>query len=200
MPEPDWTVHYESGSPPWETGQPSRELQRAIAEDKLQPCRVIELGCGSGWNAVWLAQQGFDVTAVDFTPLAIERARRRAAAAGVTVRFVLGDVLDLPEAYEPFPFFFDRGCYHCVRSLDVQAYLRTIERVTAAGSLGLILTGNAREPSPPGQGPPVVSAEELHAELGSIFQIVRLREFRFDGTEASGPAPLGWSCLLRRNR
>jgi methyl halide transferase len=194
----DWDQHYQSGTPPWETGQPSAELARVIAEEKILPCRVIELGCGTGINAVWLAQQGFDVTAVDITPLAIEKARQRAIAAGVTVRFELADVLDLRETYEPFPFFFDRGCYHAVRTLDVRAYLRTLERVTAPGSLGLVLTGNARDPHPPGQGPPVVSAEELHAELEPLFEIVRLREFRFDTVEEEDPGFLAWSCLVRR--
>jgi SAM-dependent methyltransferase len=198
MPDINWDSHYQSGTPPWETGQPSSELARVVAEEKIQPCRAIELGCGTGINAVWLAQQGFDVTAVDITPLAIERARRRAIAAGVTVRFELADVLDLREHYEPFPFFFDRGCYHAVRDLDVRAYLRTLERVTAPGSLGLVLTGNARDPHPPGQGPPVVSAEELHAELEPVFEIVRLREFRFDTVEEAGPGFLSWSCLVRR--
>lgn len=59
---------YQSGTAPWETKHPSTELQRVIAEEKLQPCRTIELGCGTGINAVWLAQQGFDVTAVDISP------------------------------------------------------------------------------------------------------------------------------------
>ena len=198
MREISWESHYQTGNPPWETGQPSLELARVIAEEKIKPCRVIDLGCGSGINAVWLAQQGFDVTGVDITPLAIEKACERAAAAGVQVRFVLDDVLDLRERYEPFPFFFDRGCYHSVRDLGVQAFLRTLERITAPGSIGLVLTGNAKEPPPEGQGPPVVSEEQLHAELGSHFEIVRLREFRFDTSMADNPAPLAWSCLLRR--
>jgi methyl halide transferase len=198
MPEISWDSHYQSGTPPWETGQPSSELARVITQEKIQPCRVIDLGCGTGINAVWLAQQGFDVTGVDVTPLAIEKARQRAAAAGATVRFVLADLLDWRENYEPFPFFFDRGCYHAVRQIDVRAYLRTLQRITAPGSLGLVLTGNAREPSPAGQGPPVVSAEEMRAELEPLFEIVRLREFRFDGAEDSGAGPLAWSCLLRR--
>jgi methyl halide transferase len=199
MPGIDWNVHYQSGNPPWETGQPSSELARVIAEEKILPCRVVELGCGSGINAVWLAQQGFDVTAADFNRLAIDKARERAAATGVPVRFLLADVLDWQEDCEPFPFFFDRGCYHAVRTVDVEAYLRTLKRVTAPGSIGLILTGNAREPHEPGQGPPVVSAEELHGELEPAFEIVRLREFRFDSiTESTMPAFLAWSCLLRR--
>lgn len=199
MPERDWQSHYESGIPPWETGQPSRELARVIAEQQIKPGRVIELGCGSGINAVWLAQQGFDVTALDFTPLAIDKARQRASAAGVLVRFVLADVLHLAEDFAPFPFFFDRGCYHCVRTENARAYLQTLGKITSPGSLGLILAGNAKEPSPPGQGPPVVSAEEIHAELMPAFEIVALREFRFDTSQEIAPAPLGWSCLLRRN-
>lgn len=200
MREISWDTHYQSGTPPWETGQPSQELARVIAEERIAPCRVIDLGCGSGINSVWLAQQGFDVTGVDVTPLAIERARERAAEAGVRVRFVLDDVLDLRERYEPFPFFFDRGCYHSVRDPGVEAFLRTLQRITALGSLGLVLAGNAREPPPEGQGPPVVSAEEIRAELGSVFDIVRLREFRFDTSLPDNPAPLAWSCLLRRTQ
>jgi SAM-dependent methyltransferase len=192
----DWDMHYQSDRAPWETGQPSSELGRVLAEEKIGPCRVIELGCGSGINAVWLAEQGFDVTGVDFNRLAVEKAGRRASAAGVSVRFVLGDVLDLRERYDPFPFFFDRGCYHVVRSQDVAAYVETLRRVTAPGSVGLVLTGNAKERHEP--GPPVVSEAEIRAELGAAFEIVRLREFRFDSGGAIEPGPLGWSCLVRR--
>src|SRR5262249_25847790 len=147
-------------------------------------------------NAVWLARQGFDVTAVDLAPLAIERAEARARSAGVAVRFVAADVLDPPDLGEPFPFFFDRGCYHVVRRVDVGRFVRAVERVTAPGSVGLVLAGNAREPHTP--GPPVVSEEEIRAELGRLFEIVRLGEFRFDGAPGSGENFLGWSCLLRR--
>ena len=201
MPRPDWSEHYQSGTPPWETGHPSAELARVIVEENIAPCRVIELGCGSGINAVWLARQGFEVTGIDITPLAIERARQRAADAGVSVRFVLGDVLDLPKDLatgQAFPFFFDRGCYHSVRQTGAAAYVQSLLNVTAPGARGLILTGNSREPSPEGQGPPVVSAEELHAELEPAFKIVRLREFRFDASIPGNPSPLAWSCWVKR--
>jgi hypothetical protein len=59
-----------------------------------------------------------------------------------------------------------------------------------------VLAGNAHEPHEP--GPPVVSEEEIRAELGSLFDIVGLREFRFDQVEQGGGPFLGWSCLLRR--
>jgi methyl halide transferase len=191
-----WDRRYREGDSPWDTGQPSGELLRVVREEKIAPCRALELGCGTGTNAVWLARQGFEVVAVDLVPLALERAEARARAAGVKVRFVAADVLDPPDLGGPFPFFFDRGCYHVVRRVDVGRYLRTLERVTASGSLGLVLAGNAREPHTP--GPPVVSEEEIRAELGRVFEIDRLREFRFDGAPGSGENFLAWSCLLRR--
>ena len=194
-----WDVHYQSDKPPWETGRPSDELQRVLAEQRIRPCRMVELGCGTGINAIWLAEQGFDVTALDISPLAIAKARQRLAQTKATVRFVVADILDLPEEFETFPFFFDRGCYHAVRRQDARGFVRTLHRITAPGAIGLVLAGNARDPHEPGKGPPVVSAEEIHAELGSAFEIVQLREFVFDQVEGDGVRFLAWSCLLRRD-
>lgn len=198
MPEPNrWDERYRTGDTPWETGQPSSELQRVVAEAGIRPCRTLELGCGTGASAVWLARNGFDVIAFDLSALAIDRARQRAKEAGVCVNFLVADVLKPPkELAGSFDFFFDRGCYHVVRRDDVAGYLETLRRCTRRGTLGLVLTGNAREPHDP--GPPVVSEEQIRAELGTLFDFVRLREFRFDQVEADGTRFLGWSCLLRR--
>jgi methyl halide transferase len=114
-----WENRYATGDTPWDSGQPSTELQRVIADEKIQPCRAIELGCGTGTSAVWLASQGFDVTAVDLSPLALARAEARAAAEGVRIRFLTADVLNPCDLGAPYEFFFDRGCYHVVRRLDV---------------------------------------------------------------------------------
>src|SRR5947199_7888222 len=110
-----WEERYRTGDVPWDTGRVSSELVRVIRDEKIQPCRAIDLGCGTGSNAVWLAQQGFDATGVDIAPRAIERGRQRAAAAGVAVNFLAADLLNPPDLGSPFRFFFDRGCYHVVR-------------------------------------------------------------------------------------
>jgi SAM-dependent methyltransferase len=194
---PSWDEHYKNGHTPWDSGRPSEELRRVLAEANIAPCRAIEFGCGTGTNAVWLAQQGFDMTAVDISSLAVAQAQRRAADAGVAVHFLQADVLQPPaELTGPFDFFFDRGCYHVVRRDNVNAYLATLRRLLQPGSRGLVLAGNAREPHNP--GPPVVSEADLRAELGSAFEIAQLREFRFDTDEHGGVRFLGWSALLRR--
>jgi SAM-dependent methyltransferase len=191
-----WDQRYREGESPWDTGLPSSELLRVLREERIAPCPAIELGCGTGTNVVWLAQQGFNVVGVDLAPLAVARAEQRAREAGVEVRFVAADVLDPPDLGGPYPFFFDRGCYHVVRRIDAGRYLRTLERLTAPGSVGLVLAGNAREPHSP--GPPVVSEDEIRGELGKAFEIVRLREFRFDPAPGVDEHFLGWSCLLKR--
>src|SRR5262249_33991589 len=129
-----WQGRYQTGDTPWDTGRPSSMLMQVMAEEKIAPCRAIELGCGTGTNCVWLAQQGFQVVGVDLSPLAIEQAKQRAAHAGAAIDFLAGDLLGLPDLGEPFRFFFDRGCYHVVRKVDVQGFLKAVERLTQSGS------------------------------------------------------------------
>jgi methyl halide transferase len=191
-----WDNRYRDGDTPWDTGIPSSELQKSLAEAGVQPTRALELGCGTGTNIVWLAQQGFDCTAIDLSPRAIDRARERAAAAGVSVRFVQADLGNLSDLGEPFAFLFDRGCYHAVRRIDVKPYLAALERLLAQGAQGLVIAG---KPMPVGvQGPPVVTCEELRGELGKVVEIVRLRDFWLDEVPGSNEKWQAWSCWVRK--
>ena len=192
----EWNDRYRDGNLPWDTGRPSSELQRILARIPIQPCRALELGCGTGTNSVWLAQQGFDVTGIDLAPLAVERAEERARAAGVTAHFVVGDVLHLPDLGGLFAFFFDRGCYHAVRRDAPDQYAPAVARQLVSGGRGLLLAGNAREPHDP--GPPVVTEEQICDELGVAFQILSLHEFRFDEAPGVSERFLGWSCLVEK--
>jgi methyl halide transferase len=192
----DWNDRYRDGQVPWDTGRPSSELQRVLSQHAIGPCRALELGCGTGTNCVWLAQQGFEVTGVDVAPLAVERAQARARAAGVKAQFAVADLLQMPELHGPFAFFFDRGCYHAVRRSAPQQYAPAVARQLAAGARGLILAGNAREPHDP--GPPVVTEQQLREELGLAFQILDLHEFRFDEAPGVPARFLGWSCLVEK--
>jgi ubiquinone/menaquinone biosynthesis C-methylase UbiE len=163
---------------------------------------MLELGCGTGTNAVMLAQSGFDVTAVDLSPLAIEQATAKAARAKVNVRFKVANILQLPDLGPPFDLVFDRGVYHGIRTVDLFGFLQTLERVTRPGGLYVTLAGNANEVRPPGAegGPPQVHAHDLSKELHPLFNVVLIREFRFDGIVVNGQPmqPLAWAAVLRR--
>ena len=81
--ETDWNQRYIDESTPWDSGEPSKELTRALDQKLIEPCRVLELGCGTGTNAIFLARAGFSVTAVDLSEEALRQARSKAEAAGV---------------------------------------------------------------------------------------------------------------------
>ncbi len=191
-----WNDRYRDGILPWDTGRPSSELQGVLSRNTIQPCRVLDIGCGTGTNSVWLAQQGFEVTGIDLAPLAVERAQQRALAAGINVHFRVADVLHLPDLGEPFGFFFDRGCYHAVRRNASEPYAPAVAQQLAPGAQGLVLAGNAREPHDP--GPPVVAEEQIREELGLAFKILDLHEFRFDEAPGVPERFLGWSCFVEK--
>lgn len=195
---PDWSVRYASGDTPWDRHSTTHALDRVLHEWKISPCRVLDMGCGTGGGAVHLARKGFEVTAFDLVPRAIEQAVARATRAGVRVDFRVADFRQLTDLGAPFPFVFDSGLYHCVRRDLLSDLLAFLGRITERGSLWLTLTGNANEPRPGDQGPPRVRASELCAELEPMFALVELRESHFEATDIKGGwHPLAWSALLK---
>jgi 2-polyprenyl-3-methyl-5-hydroxy-6-metoxy-1,4-benzoquinol methylase len=91
---------------------------QAVETGRVRPCRTLDLGCGSGSNAIFLAQHGFRVTAVDFASSAIAKARRRAAAANVSIEFVSDDLTHPRRLVGPFDFLVDYGTFD---DLDARA-------------------------------------------------------------------------------
>jgi cyclopropane fatty-acyl-phospholipid synthase-like methyltransferase len=197
----DWENRYQEGDTPWITQQPSQELLRILKEFEIPRGRALELGCGDGVNAVLLARQGFQVSAVDVSETAIRKARERADREGVSIEFRVADVTALDGFSPPFDFVFDRGVYHVVRQDSLTGLLQSLEHVTTDGSIYVTLAGNANEETPEGErGPPRVSAEEICREFTPLMQLVQLREFRFDASplREAPHRPLAWSALFRR--
>ncbi|HEX8953476.1 MAG TPA: methyltransferase domain-containing protein, partial [Polyangia bacterium] len=94
MPHHDWNARYAEGDLPWDTGVPDGHLVATVGAGVITPGRALEVGCGTGTDVLWLAAQGFDVTGVDVSSLAIDKARAKAAAAGAAASRCRFDVLD----------------------------------------------------------------------------------------------------------
>lgn len=192
-----WDGAYRSGRlPAWDTGRPSSDLVQAVEKGTLRPGRAVELGCGSGTNAVYLAAHDFDVTAIDLSSTALMLAQKKAQHEGVAVRWLLADVLALPRL-QPFDVVYDRGCYHGVRKQHAAAYVESLRRLSKPGTLVLILAGSAKEPSS-GSGPPRVTEQEIRSDFSALFEVVELRETRFDAADPKAKGALAWSVLLKR--
>jgi len=93
-----WDERYRTAEFVWATA-PNRFLPPEV--EGLVPGRALDLACGEGRNAVWLATQGWDATGVDFSPVGLEKAARLAESNGVTATWVCADVTD----WHPDPTF-----------------------------------------------------------------------------------------------
>lgn len=201
-----WDQRYLSGDTPWNSGIASRELARVLQEERIAPCRAVELGCGTGTNAVELARRGFEVLAIDCSAVAIERARLLAVDVGVSLELVAADLCRLSDIQDAlgefgatherqYSLLFDRGCYHCARRVDLVGFLQTVEWLAAPNARLLVLCGNANEPAE--QGPPKLTEAEVRSEWSPLFEIEWIREFRFEDRDGI-PGPLGWACWMTR--
>lgn len=93
MPHPSWNESYASGQLPWDTGQPEPLLVEFITSSGIEPCPTLEIGAGTGTNAIWMAERGFDVLGVDVAPLAVERADSKLDGRVLGCRFAALDFL-----------------------------------------------------------------------------------------------------------
>jgi len=193
-----WDGSYRGGKRPfWDAGQPSGELRRVVEQGIIRPGPAVDLGCGSGTDAIYLASKGFDVTAIDVAPTALSLAREKADRAGVKVRWLLASVLALPRL-EPFEFIFDRGCYHEVRFDNAAAYVETVRKLSQPGQTRfLLLAGNPNE-APVRYAPPQVAEEDIRSDFSQLFDFEWVKETRFETSNPAARGPLAWSVMLRR--
>ena len=192
----DWDAIYREGTPVWETGQPSAELVRFLDEKQFgRGSSAIDIACGTGADAVYMVRRGLDVTAVDSSPTAIERARVRAEMEDVLPRFVLSDFFEFAQSPGTFDLAYDSGFYHYIRQIELDRYLDALWRVTRPGSYYLTL---AAAPGERIEGaPPPVTKRQLYNELGRLFEVVRLEPIRMPSPILKDGYP-AWSCLMQR--
>jgi SAM-dependent methyltransferase len=141
-----WDGFYEDRDKPipFFANRPDENLVEYLDRDLIRPRRVLELGCGPGRNALYLASRGCSVDAVDLSPAAIAWATERAAQAGPGahgVRFHCGDAFELTRGQLPGPYdlVYDSGCFHHLPPHRRISYLQLLDRVLAPGGhLGLV--------------------------------------------------------------
>jgi SAM-dependent methyltransferase len=183
---------YRVGFLPWDSDVVPDELRALIEDPATVAGRALDLGCGTGTHAVYLAGHGWDVTAVDNVDRALRRARDRAAAARVTVNWVNADVTRLTqlELTPGFSLVFDRGCYHGIDARQRDAYVAGVTELAAPGATLLMwaMAPNRRPLEPSG-----ADAAEIDARFGAWEPASR------DSVQApDGGLSRGWHQLTRR--
>lgn len=135
---------YRLGFTPWDGHSLDRGLRNLVESDAglvSSSKTALDLGCGTGDNSIYLAQNGWRVTGIDFAPRALRIARAKAQAGKVSVRFVCADIAQLGAAGldAPFALVADSSCLHGMSDQDRMVYVRQVNAVTAPGSRLLIV-------------------------------------------------------------
>lgn len=196
MPQHDWNAVYAEGDIPWDEGRPDQALVELVEAGTLCVGRTLEIGCGTGTNALWLASRGFDVLGIDVSPFAVERARAKLAKATTgNCRFEVLDFLDRTPPGGPFDLVFDRGCFHVFDDAEVRArFAARVASLLTSGGTWLSLIGST-EGMPRDVGPPRRSAWDVVAAVEPVLELVELRAMEFD--PHSDAPPRAWLCQSR---
>jgi ubiquinone/menaquinone biosynthesis C-methylase UbiE len=115
-----------------------KELKDLV--ETYKPKTSLELGCGLGRFSAFMAEQGIKATGIDFSSVAIEKAKKRVANAERKPTFMVGDVTNLGMIIEQFDVSFDIGCFHCLDIDDQQKYISEIYRLLKPGAAHLLWT------------------------------------------------------------
>jgi len=160
---------YKTGDTPWDTGKPDFNLIETVNGHPISGCRALEVGCGTGDNSIWLAQNGFHVTGTDLSEIALNKARKKATEANVTCDFRLVDFLQSSIETAHFGFIFDRGCFHSFNAEDDrERFANNVANHLKDAGLWLTLAGNADEDRK-GPGPPQRSARDIVLAVEPYF-------------------------------
>ena len=200
MAHPDWNARYAEGDLPWDTGKPDEHLVKAVEGGAVKPGRTLEIGCGTGTNALWLAARGFDVLAVD---LGAARHRKGARKGGPGARNCRFEVLD---------FLAGKPGGRAVRLRIRSRHLSRLRRRRSARAASPSASRRC-SPAPDGQWLSLIGLTDGRAarhraaatqrargawpSIEPLLELVELRADYFE-TMIEGPAAMAWICWSRR--
>lgn len=177
----------------WTAGTASPELIKVVWENLIKKgSKVLEVGCGIGSEAVFLAVRGMRVSAIDVSFEAIKKAKQLAIVYGVEVDFQVGDALSLTYADEEFDVFCDQGCFHHLTDEERIPYLSELCRVLKPG--GLYILRSFSDKIPGGPQPRRISSKELIKTFSQDLDLEHLERV-LSFTTSQRNRPLGWFSL-----
>ena len=163
--------------PPWDVGRPQPAFVELVRTGELNVGKVLDVGCGTGENALYLAEKGFALTGVDLTNHAIIAARAKAAERKLKVDFREGNALSLDFKDGVFDNVIDSGLFHTFPDNDRPVYAREVARVLARRGRYFVLCFSEEEPN--WGGPRRITREEIKSTFSPMFDINYIRDALF---------------------
>jgi len=177
---------------PWNSETPPDVLVQLVQDERIRPCSTIDLGCGAGNYAIYLAGHGFDVTGVDSSPAAVRIAKENAKKRGVRCKFIVADLLgDLHEVTDIFDFAFDWEFLHHIFPEDRETYIRKVYKLLKPEATYFSVCFSEKDPQFGGSGKYrktrigttlyFSSESELRELVSPYFTIQELKTIKISG-------------------
>lgn len=168
---------------PWDTQVTPPEVMAFL--ERTPPGRALDLGCGTGTNAITLAQHGWQVTAIDFSAKAIIAARKKAAHRNLRIDFYIGSVADLDHLSPPFDYALDIGCLFTLKPPDRKKYATGLHRLLLPGARYMLYAWLPQTRRGRNWG---ISSHEVHA----LFQPAFIQDDMVVGHDGAGDSAWYW--------
>jgi len=177
---------------PWNKETPPDILKHLVESGKITPCKVIELGCGTGNSLIYLSTKGFDPTGIDISETAIDIAKKSASEKGVKCNFITADILgDLSGIHDEYDFVYDWQVLHHIFPEDREKYINNVYRLLKPGGQYLSVCFSEDSPQFGGKGKyrktPLEtvlyfsSEDEIRELFGPVFEIEELKTVDIEG-------------------
>jgi SAM-dependent methyltransferase len=189
------------GQAPWDIPGPQPEFVR-LEESGAIRGSVLDVGCGTGENALYLAARGHEVWGLDFVPVAIERARAKASERGLSVHFQVGDALRLDRLGRTFDTVIDCGLFHTFSDEERPVFVKGLARVLPPGGVYHMLCFSDQEP--PGEGPRRITQREIRDAFRDGWEVREIQESAFEianypgAPQFSPGGPKAWRATIVR--
>ena len=178
---------------PWDIHTHDKNLEFVLKDLNLKSGKVLELGCGSGNDAKFLANAGFDVTAIDISEIAINIAKSNTV--GLPINYICGDIeFDIPNTI--YDFIYDRGCIHYCQDKLFNIF-GNLKNILASGSKLILLTGNKNSKLYDIVSPTPMSLGDVEHHSYRWFKVKLVKEIIFEQNPHYGDS-LGYLFVLEK--
>jgi SAM-dependent methyltransferase len=173
-----WDDSYAGSVPaPWDIGKPQPAFAR-LADRGLLAGELLDAGCGTGEQTLLAASAGADALGVDVSPLAIERARGKAAARGIKARFEVADALRLENLGRSFGVIIDSGLFHVFDDDGRAGYVASLASVLRPGGRLYLMCFSDAQPGT--VGPRRVRQDELRSAFTDGWTVIDIEADTFE--------------------
>ena len=196
--------HFEEmyqGQAPWDTGRPQPAIVRLAETGKIRGS-VLDVGCGTGENLLYLAAKGHEAWGIDFVPVAIERAKAKAAERKINAYFIVGNALELNKLGRQFDTVIDCGLFHTFTDEERPIFVRSLAEVLRPCGMLHILCFSDEEPDT--EGPRRITQKEIRDSFHDGWKVQQIESIHFesiprpDGPKFSQGGPKAWLATIER--